>query len=82
VALSRKTASNGLRQSAGVSQVWADTAESIDRYRQATALLRDAAEGALAEQAPAALDAEWLTAIFQAVAVAIPSPPGALWGAR
>jgi hypothetical protein len=46
-----------LRCLAEVSHLRADTAEAIARYRQATALLRDAAEGALARQAQAALDA-------------------------
>jgi hypothetical protein len=40
-----------------VSQLRGDTAETIARYRQATALLRDAAEGPLARQTQEALDA-------------------------
>ncbi len=45
---------------AEVSQLRGDTAEPIARYRQAMALLRDAAEGALARQAQSALDADQL----------------------
>lgn len=46
-----------LRCLAEMSHRRGDAAEAIARYRQATALLRDAAEGALARQAQAALGA-------------------------
>jgi hypothetical protein len=53
----RRGAGDGLAE---VSQLRGDTAEPIVRYRQATALLCDAAEGGLARQARVAPDADHL----------------------